>query len=285
MIAARRPRFASGLAGRRDRIRLPKLLAGLGIERGKEAAHAHLPARGAQQHLAIDDERRQRHVVALLVVVDFRGPDLLAGLGVERHQHRLCRGEKDLVAIKTDAAIGRMQRNHVFGERALVTPQHFAGLGFEREQLVAGRRREHHAVVHDRRRLMAFDLSGGEAPDRLQAAHILRRDVRERAVTPTIVGAAEHQPVAVLRLFQPLGGDRRIFLQDVRHRSRRRRGRGRCDHLLRRSMRDSSCCEHGGDTHASHENLGHCHDVSSCSFSFSPSTMHRVGSASMPDWR
>jgi hypothetical protein len=43
-----------------------ELLAGLGVERRKKAAHAHLAARCAKQHLAVDDERRERHVVAFL---------------------------------------------------------------------------------------------------------------------------------------------------------------------------------------------------------------------------
>ncbi len=203
--------------------------------------------------------------MADLVVVDLGGPHFLAGLGIERDQHRVGGGEQHLVAPQPDAAIGRMQRRHVLGERTLVTPQQIAGLGVEREQLVAGRGHEHHAVVDDRRRLMALDLAGGEAPDRLQPAHIGGRDLPERAVAPAVIGAAEMQPVAVLRLLQPLGGDRRVFLQDLRHRSRHRRCRGRRDGLLRGSPGHAGRGQKGGHAHALHEKLGH--DVSSSLFS------------------
>src|SRR5262249_58247832 len=91
VIAARRPGLASGLARRGDRVRLPHLLAGLRIERREETAHAQFAAGRAEQHLAVDDERRQRHVVALLVVIDRRRPCFLTGFGIERDQDRLRR--------------------------------------------------------------------------------------------------------------------------------------------------------------------------------------------------
>src|SRR5215475_12395263 len=75
-------------------------------------------------------------------------------------------------------------RRHVFGEGALITPQYVAGLGLDGEQLVSGRRHEHHAIVDDRRRLMALRLPGGKTPDRLQPAHVVAIDLLERAVTP-----------------------------------------------------------------------------------------------------
>src|SRR5262249_16451987 len=58
---------------------------------------------------------------------------------------------------------------------------------------------KHHAVVDDRRRLMALRLPGGKTPNRLQPAHVVAVDRFERTVTPAVIGAAKHQPVAVLR--------------------------------------------------------------------------------------
>src|SRR5262249_47335127 len=101
VIAARRPGLASGLARRGDRVRLPQVLPGLRIERREEAAHAQFAAGRAEQHLAVDDERRERHVVALFVVIDCRRPCFLAGFGIECDQDRLRCREIDLVTIKT----------------------------------------------------------------------------------------------------------------------------------------------------------------------------------------
>src|SRR6185503_15142250 len=64
------PRVVAGLAWARDRVRLPHLVAGLGVERGHEAANAALAARHAYHDLAARRERGHRHVVAGVVVGD-----------------------------------------------------------------------------------------------------------------------------------------------------------------------------------------------------------------------
>src|SRR5215471_21866725 len=81
---ARLPRLAlpgvvTGLAGSRNRVRLPDRLAVLRVEGGDVATDTELAARGAHHHLAPGDEWGQREVVALLVVVDRGVPHDLAG--------------------------------------------------------------------------------------------------------------------------------------------------------------------------------------------------------------
>ena len=49
-------------------------------------------------------------------------------------------------------------------------------------------------------------------------ADVAGRDLVQRAVAPAVVGAPDHQPVAVLGLLQPLGGHRLVVLQDRRNR-------------------------------------------------------------------
>ena len=56
-----------------------------------------------------------------------------------------------------------MQLQHVLGDRPLETPQQIAGLGVDRQHLVARRGDEHDTVIDDRRRLMPFDLAGRHA--------------------------------------------------------------------------------------------------------------------------
>ena len=217
-FVAGRPGVAPGLPGRRDHIRLPRLLAGLEIVGGDEAANPALAARHADNDLAAGNERRERHVVAAVVVGHLRGPDLLARPGVERHERRLARREEDLVAMQRDAAARRMLHDGVLRQRPLVPPQHRALRRIERNHLIARGGDEHHAAVDERRRLMAAGGAGGKHPQRLKAVRVLRRNLIERAVAPSIVGASQHEPVARVRPPQTFGGHGGVRLQDRRHR-------------------------------------------------------------------
>src|SRR5207247_1877491 len=69
------PRVVTRLARSRDRVGLPGLLAVARVEGGDVAADAELAARGPDHDLALRDERGQREVVAVLVIVDRRVPD------------------------------------------------------------------------------------------------------------------------------------------------------------------------------------------------------------------
>src|SRR5215475_7480028 len=62
VIAACRPGLAAGLARRGHRVGLPERLAGLRIIRSKESTDAQLAAGRADHDLAVDHERRERHV-------------------------------------------------------------------------------------------------------------------------------------------------------------------------------------------------------------------------------
>ena len=236
-LVAFRPGLTARLARRRHHEGLPQFLARLGVIGGDETAHTEFAARGAQDHLAIDDQRRQRHVIAVRVVLDRGGPDLLAGLGIQRDKRRIHRGEIDFVAPQPDAPAGGMQLQHVVGDRALVAPQQLTGLGVQRHHLVAGSRHEHHAVVDHWRRLMAFQLPGGQGPGQLQVPGIGGRDLRQRAVAPAVIGAAEHQPVAIGRVRQPRCGDRLVVGQDGRHWRGWRDGLAVRRHRVRRGQR------------------------------------------------
>ena len=171
------PSVAARLAGLRHGVSLPQRLSAFGVEGGDKSANPEFATRAADHHLAVGDEGRQRHVVAVSVILDFVFPHLLAGLRVERHQHRVRRREIDLVAVESDPAARRMEQQHVVGDRPLVAPQDIAALGVDRQHLVAGRRDEHHPVVDDRRRLMAFDNAGLQRPSWLQLPDIGRRDL------------------------------------------------------------------------------------------------------------
>src|SRR6202011_3684620 len=71
-----RPGFGTRLTGRRHRVGLPKRFAGLGIEGRYRSTNPEFPARRADHYLAVGDERGERHVVALCVVLDRLFPDV-----------------------------------------------------------------------------------------------------------------------------------------------------------------------------------------------------------------
>ena len=205
-----RPRVVTELAGARNRIRLPDLVARVRVERDDEAADAALAARHTDHDPPLRGERRERHVVAAVVVLDRALPCHLAGRGVERDDLRVAGRRVDLVAVQRDAPVRRVPHAQVRRQSMPITPQQVAGRGIEREHLVERRRDEHHAVVDDRRRLVALGGAGRHRPHRHEVFDIACRDVVERAVAPRVVGAQIHQPVAVFRPDQALVRDRAV---------------------------------------------------------------------------
>ena len=153
------PCFAAGLARGRNGIGLPRRLAGVGIERLDKAAHAELAPRHADKHLALHDQRRHRHVVTGLPVLDLGLPRHLAGLGIERHQLRIQRREEHLVAIQRDAAAGVVQRAEAFRQPALVAPQ----------QRTRGRIQRHHLAVRRATNITPSLTIGGDFMPRIDA--------------------------------------------------------------------------------------------------------------------
>ncbi len=210
------PGVVAELAGPGNRVRLPDLLARLGIERRDETADAALAARDTDHDQPVNGQRRHRDVVTTVVVLDAGFPGNLSGYGVECHEDRVERRHVDLVAVQRDAAIGRMPETNIGRHLAPVHPQHVAVARIDREQLVQRRRHEHDAVVDDRRCLMPLGDAGVHGPYRPQLVDIARVDLIERAIAPAVVSAAEHQPVAVFGRNQTLVGHRRVIRYPLR---------------------------------------------------------------------
>src|SRR6185437_3830129 len=104
-------------------------LAGLGVIGLQEAADAVFAAIGSDQDLVLDHRRRHRLAVALLGIGDVGGPDHLAGLGFQRDELGVERGDVNEIAehlhaaIVRAAAVGR-DRAHL----VVIVPDLFAGL-------------------------------------------------------------------------------------------------------------------------------------------------------------
>ncbi len=193
-----------------DRVEIPDLLAGLCVIGAEKSADAVFAAVGADQHFALHDGGRHRLAVAELGIGNVGLPDLLAGLGVERHQLGIKRGEIDLVlehrhaAVVGPAAIGGDRP-----ELRLVVPELLAGLGVERVDLAERGGDVHDPVHHDGRGLERFAHVGLEDPGRVQAAHVRGVDLGVRIKPPLRVIAVAMQEVAVVaaRAAQHLLGD------------------------------------------------------------------------------
>ena len=220
------PGVRSRLARSRDRERLPRGAAGSSVQGLDEPADAELAARDADDDLSLGDEGRQGHVVALLVVLHRLVPQDLAGLGVQRHDVRVERGEVHLVLVEPDASVGRMELEEILGQVPLVPPQELAALGVEGEDLVLRRAHEHDPVVHDRGRLMALGHARRERPHRDQRRRVRGRDLLERTVAPAVVRPPVHQPVLGLGIDEALVRHRRVAGRP-HGRSRARSGRHR----------------------------------------------------------
>src|SRR5664279_4844600 len=78
------PGVMAGLALARDGVGPPQFLAARGVERDNIAAHTEFTAGTANDYFSVYYQWHQGHVLTLLVVLDFRVPDHLAGFGVER---------------------------------------------------------------------------------------------------------------------------------------------------------------------------------------------------------
>src|SRR6218665_3595287 len=190
-----RPGLEAGLTGTRHGVTRPGQLAGLGVECLEEAAHAELAAGRADQHLALDDQRRRGDVGAVLFPVAALGaPQQLAGLGVERADHAVDAADIDLVAVQGDAAVRAVQRAQALGHFAHELPQQLAGLGVVGDDLVVRRGDEHVLAVDDGGRLVARVDAGGGRPHRAQPLDVGRRDLLQRGVAPARVVALGQQP-------------------------------------------------------------------------------------------
>ena len=154
--------------------------------------------------------------MAFVRIADARFPQQPAGARVERHHSRVARSEQNLVLRDREASQPAVARP-LLGSGSLF-PDQFAGLRIERLDDVVRVEEKEGAVVHDRMRLVRAAFSHRPHPRELEIRGVLRGDLFQRAVAPPMIVAAEHQPVAGIRLPQHLVGHRDEVLHGARHR-------------------------------------------------------------------
>src|SRR5262249_10428734 len=114
--------------------------------------------------------------------------------------HAIAAGEIDLVLIKRDAAHRDVSAEVVF-------PNHLARRAFERLQDTAGVGEVDDPVMDDGCGLVRPALVHWMLPYELQILDVVLRDLVERTVVGCRIVAANHQPVAGVRLAEHRIGD------------------------------------------------------------------------------
>ena len=195
------PRLVARLAGARNDVKPPALLAGVGIERHDVAAVGQVAPARADHDDVVDQQRRRAHEAAPLgAVLHQRAPRFLARLDVDGHHVVVVRAEVQVAVAQRQPAhrldrappVARMRR----GVLVDVAPDLASGRGVEGVDAVPGGGEVHDAVRHERRALQAvLHHAGLERPGRLQAVHVAGVDLVERAVAHRTVGAAVDEPV------------------------------------------------------------------------------------------
>ena len=135
------PGFVAGLAGSRNRIGAPQMLAGLRIPAVDEVAGAELGAGNTGDHHTVGDQRRDRHRIAGLEIDGILAPQLLAGLRIERDDIGVERGAEDLAVVDRGAAIDDAAAHDARRFRRILNlgfPDLLAGLGVDRHRGAVG---------------------------------------------------------------------------------------------------------------------------------------------------
>src|SRR5207253_1132162 len=148
------PGLAAGLAGLRNRIPAPQLVAGLGVERRDPAARPRVARAVGDDHLAFGGDRRGGKPLLAAEFVDAGDllvPDDLAGVAVERDHAAVGQDRDHQILPQRDAA--GLRPVALVADARLAGPDKLALVGcagvdlVDRAPAVAG---VHEAVVDER---------------------------------------------------------------------------------------------------------------------------------------
>ena len=204
------PGLVAGLALHGHRVGDPEPLAGLGVVRHDRTPCAAVAAGEAQNHLAVGDQRGMGVPQPGRVVAGAHLPPLLPRQGVQGDQRGIRRAPVDRVAVDRHAPVPHegLRTLDVLGVAPLVQPRNVARHDVERGDPAAAFGHVHQPVGDDRRRDPARDIAHRIGPDEPQVADVRAVDLVERAEPRHVVGPPIAHPVAVLRVEQPVRGDR-----------------------------------------------------------------------------
>ena len=210
------PGSEAGLAGLRDGVEAPEMLAGGRVVGVEESGNAVLAASHSDDELIFDDQGCARGGVAtgLGVVVHLGLPQLAAGLGVHGDHVHVERVHEQAISKYRQAAVHAPAAIEC-ARRILMTvgPQDAAGERVERVNLVLRPGQVHDAVDDERRGLELLLVPSLEQPLDVEVLDVLRRDLIEAAEAPAIVAVRIGEPVSglLIGLEQPFVGDRQTL--------------------------------------------------------------------------
>ena len=191
-----RPGFVAGLAGARNRIESPGLLACARIVGGEEPANTEFTTGHTYNDFVLDYERRVDHGVARLGPGDGDVPDGLAGFCIDREQMAVDGAHEERVAEDCKTAINAPAADACFGRRRIfVNPEDAARDGVDSHHVVWRLDRVKDAIHHERRGFEFLQRMGLEDPLQLQIFHIGRGNLIERAITLAHQGTRISKPV------------------------------------------------------------------------------------------
>ena len=195
------PAFVSRFAGSRDGPPTPQLVAGFRVVPRQVTAFG---AAARRTGTAADDDAGSHHRAAHVPDSGIDGrflgfPEECAGARIECNEMAVVRQVKQAVPVNRQVAA--VARTALVLALAPVFPDQAAVGRIERLDDVARVLHVQGARNDQRRRVLAARLPRA-GPGQAQFAHVVAVHLVERTVGPAVVGAAEHQPVAVGRVFE-----------------------------------------------------------------------------------
>ncbi len=204
------PGLRTRILATRDRVERPELLPRDRVERLQLAARREIAARHADKDLAVGDQRRMRMTLAVPVIGRLRLPEHLARAPVERNQIAVGRAPVDRITVDRNAAVapGGFGQRDIVREAAGLLPDQLAGQRIEGDDAPRALGNVHEPVGDDRGCDPAAVVPHRIGPDETQVVDVTAIDLGQRAVRGHVIGATIVDPVAGLRIMQPLVRDR-----------------------------------------------------------------------------
>ena len=206
------PGVVARLAGTGNQVRAPQLAAGARIvgrddaRLGSGLRHAAAPG----NDLAVGDDRSGGLVGRVRLVVENPGlPHLAPGSRLKTNDVVVRRRVDDQIVVDGNVAIGGIDLDElpdIGGKRPPMLPQQVARHRVDRLDDVVRVRHVHHAVVDQRRSLLAA-VRQGAGPDHPQVRHIVPVDPIQRAVAPAVRCPPPREPVGGIRFVEHRVGD------------------------------------------------------------------------------
>src|SRR5438270_4924783 len=219
-------------AGTRNRVEAPLARAGVRIVSVDESAHAILATGNSNHNQILHCQRRYREAVSGAIVSGCDVPDDVAGFPIKRHEVRVQRPKKDLVAHNREAAVDASAAGtNIRGKLPLVHPDRPASPRVESEGAIILSRRIQNPIYNQ---WSGFELARGAGlvnPLGSEGRHILRVDLAERAeALARIVAGVRHPVLWFFRgVDQTIGGD--LGVGDINHKDASEK-----NHLWRQSF-------------------------------------------------